>query len=173
MHDAFAGEGGQWRICSFHRNQRAIQTGRKPDETGWPIYQSCLAAGAIVATAHEHAYSRTFPMDDFEARHVVHRGDRLRLAPDRSFALVSGPGGRSIRWQWRRGDWWARVLTRWQSADHGALFCRFAAVTAACEFEDVDGKVRDAFTLESAVGTVGATNAVDGRLPSDALEAQR
>ncbi|NIU00221.1 MAG: hypothetical protein GWN01_04580, partial [Nitrosopumilaceae archaeon] len=48
-----------WRICSWHKNMNAMQVGSKPDDTGWEVYEECRKGGAIVATGHEHSYSRT------------------------------------------------------------------------------------------------------------------
>ncbi len=149
--DRFADDNNNWRICSFHMNQTAMQTGFKRNAAGWPIYQACLAAGAIVATGHEHAYSRTWLMDSFEQQSVVHRETHMRLEPGKSFAFVSGLGGVGKRLQWRRGDWWGKILTRWQGADYGALFCRFEKTIARCEFKDIKGQVRDRFSVESAL----------------------
>lgn len=148
VNNSFESDDGNWRICSFHKNQSAMQTGFKSNEAGWPIYQACLAAGAIIATGHEHAYSRTWLMDDFEKQSVVHRRSHMSIKPGQSIAFVSGLGGVGKRWQWRRGHWWAKVLTRWQNASYGALFCHFKTTTAQCEFKDIKGQVRDAFTID-------------------------
>ena len=56
-----------WRICSWHKNQKAMQTGTKEDETGWEVYQMCLQHGATIMTGHEHTYSRTFLMKSLGA----------------------------------------------------------------------------------------------------------
>lgn len=144
---SFANDENSWRICSWHKNQHAMQLGAKGDETGWGVYQACLASGAIVATAHEHSYSRTFLMDDFEGGSVVDRGDRLELAPGHSFAFVSGLGGHSVRAQESDGDRWASRYTADQGASYGALFCTFGAASARCWFEDIAGAVPDSFAL--------------------------
>jgi len=44
-----------WKICSWHRNQRKIQVGKKKDDVGWGAYEACRRGGAIIATAHEHS----------------------------------------------------------------------------------------------------------------------
>ncbi|MGF1610257.1 MAG: metallophosphoesterase [Kiloniellales bacterium] len=146
-----------WRICSWHANQRLMQTGDKMDEVGWQAYETCREAGAIVATAHEHVYSRSHLMERFETQSVASTGNTLVLEAGRSFVFVSGLGGMSIRDQKRGGPWWAAVYTSDQGADFGALFCTFKANGEArradCHFRDIRGRVPDRFTLISRVGT--------------------
>lgn len=138
-----------WRFCSWHKTQARMQVGGKPDETGWEVYSACLKHGGIVATAHEHSYSRTYLMNDFENQVVAHRGDLLEIGPGSSFAFVSGLGGHGIRGQKRSGDWWASVYTKNQRASFGALFCTLAGRSANCQFKDIAGVVPDRFTLEN------------------------
>ena len=147
---SFANDANPWRICAWHKNQRAMQIGANRDETGWQVYQACLRSGAIVATAHEHTYSRTFLMDDFETQSIAHRSDHLEIAPGRSFAFVSGLGGHSVRPQQSDGDWWASRYSADQGASYGALFCTFGDAEASCRFEDIAGAVPDAFTMRTA-----------------------
>ena len=153
-----------WRICSWHKNQRLMQVGGKGDEAGWGVYDACLDGGGIVATGHEHSYSRTHLMSDFRRGEVVHADDHLEIGPGRSFAFVSGLGGRDIRPQRTGGHWWASVWSSTQGADHGALFCTFGGASADCRFKDVTGAMPDRFTLESrnVPATGGAPALADG-----------
>lgn len=139
--------GGRWRICSWHKNQNAMQTGSKTDATGWDVFDACLDAGAIVAMGHEHAYSRTYLLSDFRNQDVVHRDPDMVVKPGQSIAFVSGLGGHDIRAQVTHGDWWASIYTASQGATHGALFCDFGASEAECAFKAIDGAVPDRFTL--------------------------
>ena len=43
-----------WKICSRHKNQRAMQLGKKKDAVGWAAYEACREAGAIIATGQEY-----------------------------------------------------------------------------------------------------------------------
>ena len=138
-----------WRICSWHKNQKSMQVGDKSDSTGWDVYSACLKHGGIVATAHEHSYSRTYLMHDFENQVVAHRNDLLEIGPGSSFAFVSGLGGRHIREQKLFGDWWASVYSATQNASHGALFCTLTDNRGTCQFKDVVGAVSDQFVLEN------------------------
>lgn len=138
-----------WRICSWHKNQKSMQVGGKNDETGWDVYAACLKNGAIVATAHEHSYSRTYSMTDFENKVLAHRNNLLEVGPGRSFAFVSGLGGINIRKQRRAGHWWASVYTANQQATYGALFCTFEDKDADCRFKAVNGYVPDEFALKN------------------------
>ena len=144
---SFSNSGSRWRICSWHKNQEALQTGAKSNATGWAVYDACLNAGAMVALGHEHAYSRTHLLSDFENQTIVHKNSDMTLQPGQSFAFVSGLGGWQVRPQLRGGDWWASVYTATQGATHGALFCSFEDTTAECYFKAIDGAVPDQFSL--------------------------
>ena len=147
--DALAGDPSPWRICSWHKNQRALQTGSKGDEAGWGVYEACLALGGIVATGHEHVYARTHLMSDFRAGTVAGRESPLVIEPGRSFAFVSGLGGKNPRTVSAVDDRWAATYSAEDGARAGALFCTFDGALADCRFEDVSGAVPDTFTLES------------------------
>jgi cysteine-rich repeat protein len=171
VRDEFAGSDSVWRISTWHKLMRDMQVGAKIDETGWGVYEASREAGAIVATAHEHSYSRTHLMSDFDDQVIASTGDPLVLAADdpgtgpdegRSFAFVSGLAGRSIRNQVRSADWWASVYTGTQDATDGALFAVFHVGgnprLASFYFKDVDGNVIDTFTVESATGSFDPTD---------------
>ena len=104
IRSSFAASNARWRICSWHKNQRELQTGDKGNSTGWDVYDACLDAGAMVALAHEHAYSRTYLLSDFENQTIAHKNSEMTLEPGKSFAFVSGLGGREVRSQKRGGD---------------------------------------------------------------------
>jgi len=168
----YAASGAVWRVSSWHKNQHLMQTGDKHDETGWGVYEASRRAGAVIATAHEHAYSRTHLLSSMQAQAIasseeplVLRGDEPATPDDegRSFAFVSGLGGRSIRDQEVFGDWFARVYTSTQGATFGALFAVFHVDAdprlARFYFEDVDGNVIDEFLVRSEVGVVDCADA--------------
>jgi predicted phosphodiesterase len=144
-----------WRICAWHQNQKLMQVGGKDDDVGWQPYEVCREGGAIVATAHEHSYSRTHLMADFDTQSVASTSDILVIDEGETFAFVTGLGGHSIRDQERDGPWWASIYTEDQDANFGALFCEFFAdgepERARCYFKDIDGNVPDRFELISAV----------------------
>jgi len=81
----------------------------------------------IIATAHEHSYSRTHLLSSMIGQRIVSRSDTLRLRKGHTFAFVSGLGGGEIRPQTLNGAWWASVYTASQGAGHGALFGVFLA----------------------------------------------
>ena len=145
--DSFATSTSDWKICSFHKNQTLMQTGSKPDEAGWDVYQACLQAGAIVVTGNEHAYSRTYLMSSFENQIVDNTSSDMNIEPGKSIAIVSGLGGWQARDQVRNDPWWAKIYTNDQGALAGALFCEFSANSADCYFKDVNGNDPDFFTL--------------------------
>src|SRR5205809_7550121 len=103
----------------------------KGDETGWSVYVQSRRVGAIIATAHEHSYSRTYLLSSCQDQTVASTAETLVLSRDdpstpadegRSFVFVSGLGGRSIRDQQLSGPWWASIYTSTQGATYGALF---------------------------------------------------
>ena len=147
-----------WRICSWHKNQTLMQLGTKSDDVGWGPYEACREGSAIIATAHEHSYSRTHLMDNFETQTVASNSNTLVVEKGKSFVFVSGLGGRSIRNQDRDGPWWAAVYTSDQGANFGALFCTFFVngkpSQASCYFKDIDGMVPDQFDMVSTVSGI-------------------
>ncbi|MFQ5764033.1 MAG: metallophosphoesterase [Rhodospirillales bacterium] len=153
--ERMAGSDARWKVCAWHKNQHAMQVGRKRDETGWGVYEACREAGAIIATGHEHSYSRTHLIKAFGERPVVASRDAtLSIDKGRTFVFVSGLGGRSARPRLGRGvpdPWWAAVHTRDRGATAGALFCTFAPGgrqgRADCAFKAVNGDVIDRFGL--------------------------
>jgi len=167
---SFAQSNAPWRICSWHKNQSKMQTGSKNDATGWEVYDACLDAGAMIALAHEHAYSRTHLLSNYQNQTIAHKNSDLTLEPGRSFAFVSGLGGREVRPQLQGGDWWASIYTATQNATHGALFCTFEEKSAQCYFKAIDGAVPDQFSLNSAMQSSSDINADTDFLSSAAVE---
>jgi hypothetical protein len=151
LQEELARSGAPWKICSWHRNQRLMQIGKKKDAVGWAAYETCREAGAIIATAHDHVYARTHLMDNFQTQSIASTSSTLRVGKGRTFAFVSGLGGKSIRRQRRDGSWWATVYTADQDADFGALFCTFPLAEeshkASCYFKDVEGTIPDRFDI--------------------------
>jgi len=154
-----------WRVCSWHKNQNAMQVGGKGNEVGWGPYEACREYGAIVATGHEHSYSRTKTLISTQSQTVDPNWPDpaiLRVAPGATFVFVSGLGGASIRDQERclpstypygcNGEW-ASIYTSNQGAQYGALFIEFNVDgdpnKAHGYFKDIDGRVVDDFTVTS------------------------
>ncbi|MFK7858454.1 MAG: metallophosphoesterase [Granulosicoccus sp.] len=148
IRSSFANSSTAWKICSWHMNQTAMQVYSKPDETGWDVYDACLDHGAMIAMGHAHTYSRTYLMKNFETQQVAHRNNVMTLEPGRSFAFVSGLGGREVKSQRNNGDWFASIYTATQGATHGALFCTLGTSTADCYFKAINGAIPDQFSLK-------------------------
>ncbi|MGH7598791.1 MAG: metallophosphoesterase, partial [bacterium] len=163
IRDKLAADNSIWSICSWHKNMEAMQVGGKEDETGWDVYEEATKGGAIIATGHEHSYSRTHLLNNPSNQTVASRSDTLVLTKGQSFVFVSGLGGASIRDQALEGDWWASIYTSDQSANYGALFGTFNVNgipnLATFYFKDIDGNVVDRFALISKVE--GSTTGVD------------
>ena len=168
-----------WRVCSWSLNMFDMQMNAKgKDDTGWEVYNACKNGGAIIATAHEHSYHRTKTLTDIENQIVDRewsKPGKLRVSEGSTFVFVSGLGGHSIRDQARclpffypygcNGEW-ASIYTNDQWATYGALFCTFnidgQPNKAYCYFKNIDGKIIDAFTITSFLGTFpDNTNLVD------------
>jgi hypothetical protein len=168
IRDSLAADESIWSISAWHKLMNAMQVGGKGDETGWEVYEESRRGGAIIATAHEHSYSRTHLMSSMEAQTVASTSEPLLLGEDdpttgadegRSFAFVSGLGGSSVRDQERDGDWWASVWTSTQGGESGALFAEFYVDgdprLARFYFKDVTGAVPDDFMVRSGLGLEG------------------
>jgi hypothetical protein len=164
IRDVLAADDSVWSISAWHKNMRLMQVGQKSDEAGWGVYEESRRGGAIIATAHEHSYSRTHLLADFQNQVVASTEPSLVLAADdpltpedegRSFAFVSGLGGHSIRDQNLDGPWWARIYTSDQGAHAGALFGVFNYQgdpnLARFYFKDVTGQVVDDFFVTSSL----------------------
>jgi hypothetical protein len=168
IRDEMAVDNSIWRISSWHKNMRAMQVGGKSDDTGWGVYEESRRAGAIIATGHEHSYSRTHLLSSMENQTIASTDNTLVLSADdtgtpgdegRSFAFVSGIAGKSIRDQELSGAWWASIYTSTQNANHGALFGTFNYQGDPClayfYFKNIDDVVVDEFYVESTCGPCG------------------
>ena len=108
-----------WKICGWHKNQRQMQVGDKGDEVGWEAYRACMMGGAIITTGHEHSYGRTRTMTDIGNTAGQHGAtgpnDSVEVAPGKTFVVVSGMGGASLRAYdptLHDGEaWWATMYT--------------------------------------------------------------
>jgi hypothetical protein len=109
-----------WKLCGWHHNRTDFQAGAKPDDVSLQTYQGCIDGGAIIATAHEHSYSRTYSLANLSAAQHGAFGDPkiMQIAkgnPGKSFIFVSGLGGRSSRdYHAAEHDddgWWASIYT--------------------------------------------------------------
>ncbi len=170
IRDQFAADDSIWRVSAWHKDMRLMQVGSKPDESGWGVYEQSRKAGAIIATGHEHSYSRTHQLSDIDDQVIASTSDTLMLARDqpatgtdegRSFVFVSGLGGESIRNQDRDGPWWAAVYTSDQAATYGALFGVFNYLNnprrAYFYFKDIDGVIVDEFFVETSLFASSST----------------
>jgi hypothetical protein len=167
IRDQLAASDHFWRVSGWHKNMNAMQVGGKSDDTGWGVYEASRRGGAIIATAHEHSYSRTHLLSEVSTQTVASTEPTLALAADdpttlqdegRSFVFVSGLGGRSIRDQQLclavPCDWWASIYTTDDpGADYGALFGVFNYQgnprLARFYFKNVNGEVVDDFLVEN------------------------
>jgi parallel beta-helix repeat protein len=174
IRDQLAASDAIWKISTWHKNMEAMQIGGKGDEAGWGVYEESRRGGAIIATGHEHSYSRTHLLSSMQNQTVASVSNTLVLAQDdpdtptdegRTFAFVSGLGGVSVRDQERclpatfpygcQGEW-ASIYSENQGATDGALFGVFnhqgVPNRAHFYFKDVDGNVIDDFIVESSLG---------------------
>lgn len=161
--EQLAANNATWSICAWHKNQEAMQVGGKDDDAGWEIYEVCREGGAIIATGHEHSYSRTKTLSSMRNQTVDTAWPEpasLRVGSGSSFVFVSGLGGKSIRDQERCrpvtapygcGQIWASIYTANQGATHGALFIDFGVdgepAKARGYFKNISGEVIDEFIV--------------------------
>ena len=171
-----------WRIGAWHKNQEEMQVGGKSSEVGWGPYEACREMGAIIATGHEHSYSRTKTLVDMRSSRVDPAWpdpDRVRVAPGATFAVVSGLGGRSIRRQTRclppRPPYgcpeWAFIYSADQGAQYGALFLELHVNgdphAGRGYFKSTSGQIIDRFTITAGAGVTAEAT----RRPSEASPA--
>jgi hypothetical protein len=141
-----------------------MQTGKKRDEAGWEVYEEARKGGAIIVTGHEHAYQRTYPLNNILTQTVANKADEFAITQGQTFVVVSGLGGKGVRPQIIGGDWWARIYARHclpmdqackPNATFGALFGVFnidgQSSRAEFYFKDIDNRVIDRFTVVSRV----------------------
>ena len=175
-----------WSICAWHKNQNAMQLGTLSDEVGWGAYETCKEGGAIIATGHEHSYSRTRTLIDMENQTVSPSwpsATEVGVAPGMTFAVVSGLAGLDIRNQDRclpitppygcNGEW-ASIYTSDQGARYGALFIEFHIDgdprKATAYFKDVNENVADTFAIYAATPKLTGNGDTDGDGCSDERE---
>lgn len=159
----FAADDHIWRLCVWHKNQKAMQVGGKGDEMGWPVYENCRDAGAIILTAHEHSYQRTKTLTNMANQTVdttCSDAKKLCVGPGRTFTVVSGLGGNNVRDQNRClpatypygcKQEWALIYTSNQSATYGTLFLDFYVdgdpKKAKGYFRNVKNEIVDQFDI--------------------------
>ncbi len=141
-----------WKICSWHKNQRAMQSEDGSDETGWEVYETCRENGALIMTGHSHTYSRTHVLSDMSEQEMADTESPLVIKPGQTIAFVSGLGGRSIREQENFDtSHFASIYTSSQNADYGALFIEFNVDNnprkARGYFKNIDNEIIDEFEL--------------------------
>lgn len=152
-----------WRICSWHKNQTAMQVEGKGNEMGWEVYETCRSYGAIIATGHAHSYHRTKTLKDLKNQFVDEAcpdPGNLCVGPGKTFVFVAGLGGHSIRRQYRclpstypygcNGEW-AMIYTSDQGATYGVLFIEFNIAgnphKAQGYFKNISGERVDEFEI--------------------------
>jgi hypothetical protein len=177
IRDQLAADHSVWSICTWHKNMKQMQVGGKEDETGWPVYEEARKGGAIIATAHEHSYSRTHLLSSMINQTVANTSNTMTLTKGNSFAFVSGLGGHSVRPQILSGSWWASISASTclfgdplcqPNANLGALFGVFnvdgQSNKAFFYFKDISGRIVDSFTVISDI----ERPIVNGLLPASA-----
>lgn len=150
-----------WKICSWHQNRHDFQAGGKKDEVSLATYQGCINGGAIIATSHEHSYSRSYSLTDLSTAHYGAFGDptTMQIAkgnPGSSFFFVSGLGGHSSRdyeaFSHNDDSWWATIYT-------SDRYCR--ATCTAADFSGQD-QYRDIYAYTYTWGALFIEFNVDG-----------
>lgn len=164
IRDQLAADRSVWSICGWHKDMKLMQVGGKEDETGWEVYEEARKGGAIIATAHEHSYSRTHLLSSMSTQTIASTSTILNLTKGNSFAFVSGLGGNSVRPQLLSGAWWASISASTclsgdpvcqPNGNFGALFGVFNVDgqpnKAFFYFKDISGRVIDSFTVISNI----------------------
>jgi len=149
IREAFEKYPSTWKICSWHKNQHLMQTGDKSNETGWGVYNECLAQGAMIMTGHEHSYERSYQMSSFEHQVFDTSNPRhLTLTSEKGIVVVQGLGGREVRVNKQpQQNWWASLDNFNTSARFSGVVCKYNlngnAKQAYCYDKRIDGVVHD------------------------------
>jgi len=153
---AFTGYNALWKVVAWHKNQKLMQIGGKPDETGWDVYEAARRHGAIISTGHEHSFCRSHLMSSFQSQVIASTSNTLQLSAGKSFVFVSGLAGVGIRsWEesLRKNPWWAAYGASNNNIQYGGLLCTFYINgnprEASCVFQDINLRVWDQFKMQS------------------------
>lgn len=161
-----------WKVCVWHRNAEHMQVGAKNDGIDAYFYDICREHGAFIVTGHQHTYSRTHSMTNYED--LTQNPDfsqmdpnHVNLEPGKSFTIVTGLSGSNPRYwisKHMSQSHWAAVVARQNMAGFGNLVCEFEMVPSNpgtksydgfCKYEDLSGFVHDSFTIKSSPRPVG------------------
>lgn len=156
-----------WPVCVWHKNQTAMQVGSKRDEVGWDAYRLCRQYGAMIITGHEHTYERTKSLKSMEFQLVADGWNdptKSLVAPNISFAVVTGAGGEGLRDQERcnpttypygcNGEW-AKILTTDNGLKAGAFIVTYHTSgprKALGQYVSKDNEIMDQFEITSQNG---------------------
>ena len=154
INSALTGSPSIWRLCTWHRNQHALNGGGKGDEVGWAPYEACRNHGAMIVNGHEHSYTRTKSLINMITQTVdpaASTASAPRVAPGSTFVVVAGTGGKSPDSTSRTESYWAKVAGN----VYGALFITFNVDgdprKATGYFKKTNGEVIDQFTVRTDV----------------------
>ena len=185
---SLAANNAPWSIAYWHKNQTLMQLGEKTNEAGWLVYEQSRIGGAIIATAHEHSYSRTYEMASMQNQVISSTANTMTLRKDnpatttvdegRSFGFVSGLGGQSIRPATggkENNPWWGGKYYSGNGGNHGVLFAEFNyngdATLAHFYFKDINGVIADDFFVRTQVeAPVVCAATVPANLTSSAIQ---
>lgn len=168
--DAFANYADYgWKLISFHKNQRELQLCTKSNTQGYDIHEVARRYGAIINTAHEHSYSRTYTMNDLSSDSALYNGvvDNnydVTVGRNQTYLFVNGLAGSSVRNEcsgFGSRPWWASWAAgngnkgsfgnSNQGSSYGFMGCTFkpngVANRADCFFEDVNGRRFDEYSV--------------------------
>ncbi len=151
---------------------------KQDDEVGWEAYQLCQKAGAIIANAHSHTYSRSLTLTKIGDKSHNHGEsgipEVINLGQESTFVFVSGLGGFSQYSSrcdaFNSQTWWASTLSAnyqmqnkvvvknpcidnaYNEMNFGALFISFKidgnAKLARGIFKTIDNRVIDDFLIQ-------------------------
>lgn len=134
-----------WKVCSFHKVHSHFQLGSKTDEVELDIYQKCIDHGALVMSAHDHVYGRTYPISDVFDKDI-NKEEPYIIRDGQSMIWVNGIGGYS-RFSKKNGNennpWWDSKYGRKTGSQYGGLICTFFSDRADCYYKTIKETVLD------------------------------
>ena len=150
-----------WTVCTWHNNHKLYQlTNRHDEPVPLDVYDRCRLQGAISIAGHDHIYSRTKVMSDFNSTTVSDNPDNnkthVAIQPGESIHIISGLGGHDVDEPVvaeSLNPWWETTVGRSTSppAHAAALICTFRwngqLNTTYCREIDATNVVLDTFIV--------------------------
>ncbi|KAL6635956.1 hypothetical protein LY90DRAFT_667955 [Neocallimastix californiae] len=134
-----------WKVCAWHYYDKYYHTGKYPEDSnrnavsgdGESFYDYCKDHGAIILSAHDHVYARTYVMSKFKSP-VIDDYDKdsdgsiVQIRQGATLNILNGVGGYEMYIeQGKEKDYshWQKKYAKGRNGEnakrYGGLFCQF------------------------------------------------